>query len=305
MKKRLFTPWILPLSILFAALILTSCSEDLDPVDYETHPTGWNNPGSDAFHGSAAMTDKGSGCKSCHGMDFTGINGEGSCYECHGALHLGVEAARPATHRAFIADAAWNLDRCARCHGSTYSGGSSGFSCNHCHNSIGGPSVCGTCHALPPVDADGLPFGMADNAAGAHGVHARFGCTECHPAVANLSHAGALPAEISFAAARFARWNGFNPVYSHLGSSTTGNGSCATVYCHSDGRGNAASIMPQWTAGGISCEACHQLPPPAPHPAQRECHHCHTNVDPASDYRSYLGIRFLVDSIHVNGAVNF
>jgi hypothetical protein len=32
---------------------------------------------------------------------------------------------------------------------------------------------------------------------------------------------------------------------------------------------------------------------------------CHTNVDPTSDYTNFEDIRFLVDSLHVNGQVDF
>lgn len=291
---------------MFAALLLTSCSEDRSAPDYQTHPEGWVSPSSAQFHGAAALADGGSGCTGCHGQGFTGQNDATSCYECHGFLHLGVRISQIATHRAFLADVAWNLVRCARCHGSDYAGGSSHVSCVSCHAESGGPEACGTCHALPPEADAELPYGMPDGAYGAHAVHARFGCGECHPVeTGRLLHVDALPAEISFASARIASQHDFSPAFTHLGNANSGNGSCATVYCHSDGLDGAPAVMPQWTAGGIGCTACHRMPPPAPHEQVAECHQCHTNVDPASDYTRPDGIRFLVDSLHVNGNVNF
>lgn len=305
MKTRFSIRWMLLPLLLSAALILTSCSEDRDEAEYETHPSYWDNPGVAGFHGDAALVNNGASCKDCHGAGFTGQDDAVSCYECHGVLHLGVRATQSATHRAFLADVTWNLARCARCHGSNYAGGTSGVSCNACHAGTGGPATCGTCHTLPPEDDDGLPYGMQAGAAGAHAAHARFGCSECHPAVSGLAHVDALPAEISFANARIARQHSFSPVFTHIGGAISGNGSCATVYCHSNGLGGAPEAMPQWTAGGIACGACHQMPPPAPHEQNGQCHQCHTNVDPASDYSHVGGILFLVDSLHVNGEINF
>lgn len=291
--------------MLAAALILTSCSEDRSAPDYQTHPGGWNDLSAAEFHGAAALENSGSGCTGCHGQDFTGQGDAVSCYECHGYLHLGVHISQIATHRAFLADVAWNLARCAHCHGSDYAGGTSHVSCLACHAETGGPFACGTCHARPPTSDETLPYGMRDGAYGAHAAHERFGCGECHPADTAISHVDALPAEISFVIARIASQHNFSPVFTHLGNAHSGNGSCATVYCHSDGRGGAPAVMPQWTAGGIGCSGCHRMPPPAPHEQVAQCHQCHTNVDPASDYTHFGGIRFLVDSLHVNGEINF
>jgi predicted CxxxxCH...CXXCH cytochrome family protein len=305
MKTRLFIRWMMPLLLLPAALILTSCSEDRDQAEYETHPANWDDPSAAVFHGDAALVNSGASCKDCHGTDFTGRDDAVSCYECHGFLHLGVHIAQVSTHRAFMADAAWNLARCARCHGSDYAGGSSHVSCNACHAETGGPSACGTCHAQPPTSNESLPYGMPDGAYGAHAAHERFGCNECHVAVTAITHADALPAEITFVTAHIASQHGFSPAFTHLGNANSGNGSCVSVYCHSNGRGGAPSVMPQWTAGGIGCTACHRMPPPGHEPSDTRCHECHTNVDPASDYTRPDGIRFLVDSLHVNGSVNF
>jgi predicted CxxxxCH...CXXCH cytochrome family protein len=305
MKTRHSVRWILPPLMVAAALILTSCSEDRSAPDYQTHPEGWNNPSAAEFHGAAALENSGAGCTGCHGEGFTGQGDAVSCYECHGVLHLGVRISQIATHRAFLADVAWNLARCAHCHGADYAGGTSHVSCVACHAEADGPSACGTCHALPPASDETLPYGMPDGAYGAHAAHERFGCTECHPAVTGLSHADALPAEISFVTARIASQHDFSPAFRHIGNANSGNGSCATVYCHSNGRGGAPAVMPQWTAGGIGCTACHRMPPTGHDPSDTRCHECHTNVDPSSDYTHFGGIRFLVDSLHVNGNRDF
>ena len=303
MKTRHSIRWILLPLMLAAALILTSCSEDRSAPDYQTHPEGWNDLSAAEFHGAAALSDHGAGCTGCHGQDFTGQGDAVSCYECHGYLHLGVNISEPATHRAFLADVTWNLARCARCHGADYAGGTSHVSCVTCHTESGGPSACGTCHGLPPVNDDNLLYGRPSGSAGAHAKHARFACRECHASANGLSHVDALPAEVTFASAQLATAQGFSPVFLHTGPAKFSNGSCGNIYCHSDGRGGAAEPV-TWQGGLLGCRSCHGVPPESHsvYPDTR-CHLCHTNVDPSSDYSLPNSIRFLVDSLHVNGQV--
>jgi predicted CxxxxCH...CXXCH cytochrome family protein len=303
MKTRRSLLWILSPLTVAAALVFTSCSEDRNVLNYQTHPDGWSEPSAAEFHGAAALADGGTGCTGCHGPEFLGQGDAVSCYECHGYTHLGVSNSEPVTHRAFLADVTWNLARCARCHGSDYAGGTSQVSCLGCHTDSGGPAACGTCHGLPPVNDDNLLYGRPRGSAGAHATHARFACRECHGVVNGLGHVDALPAEVTFASAQIATAHGFAPVFLHTGSARFSNGSCGNIYCHSDGRGGAAEPV-VWQGGLLGCKSCHGVPPASHNEyTPTRCHLCHTNVDPTSDYSIPNSIRFLVDSLHVNGQV--
>jgi predicted CxxxxCH...CXXCH cytochrome family protein len=305
MKQPIITRGMILLVVTFAAAALWSCSEDRSTSDYMTHPTGWTNPASEYFHGTPALERDGAACKECHGADFRGGESRTSCYDCHGFLHNGLVAGNITSHRQFIASTVWNLTRCKRCHGEDFAGGTSGYSCTSCHTAPGGPEDCRTCHGMPPVDDTMLPYGMPEGSAGAHETHARFHCTECHATVTTDAHIDGLPAEVSFAGAQIANANGFSPSYEHIGGANSGNAGCNAVYCHSDGAGGPPVDMAQWVGGRLVCGECHLVPPPDPHPQSSTCHLCHTNVDPTSDYSNPQNIRFLDESLHVNGVVNF
>ena len=311
MNRILSTTILLP-ALLVAALILVSCEKEYEHENaLGPHPQGWMEAASAQFHGGPALERDGQSCRGCHGANLRGGDDGRSCYDCHGILHTEITTADATTHERLIADASWNLARCQRCHGTDYSGGTSGASCRECHTQIGGPAQCGTCHATPPANSDaGLPYGMEPPAAGAHAAHARFGCSECHPVPRGLSHADALPAELEFATGGLARRQGAQPTFQSVSPATSGNATCSNIYCHSNGRFGAiawSGIMPEWTADGpLSCASCHGFPPPAPHAQEATCSNCHDNVDPTSDFdRPWPGsVRFLADSLHVNGALN-
>ncbi|MDD5088995.1 MAG: CxxxxCH/CxxCH domain-containing protein [bacterium] len=306
MKQTILSPVKMVLASACAAAMLWSCSEDRDASEYVTHPAGWTEPASEYFHGTPALERGGADCMECHGADFRGGASGASCYDCHAVLHNDLTADNFVTaHQQFVASVTWNLNRCALCHGADFTGGPSGFACTTCHTAPAGPSDCRACHGMPPVDDAALLYGMPSGAAGAHAAHARFLCTECHAPVTAMAHVDGLPAEISFAAAQFANAHDFAPTSSHIGTANSGNAGCNAVYCHSDGTGGPPVAMPQWVGGRLVCGACHRMPPPEPHQQIGTCHVCHTNVDPTSDYSNVDSIRFLNESLHTNGTVNF
>jgi predicted CxxxxCH...CXXCH cytochrome family protein len=243
--------WFGLLAVLIA-LLMASCSDDRTPVDYQTHPSGWTDPASNAFHGHDRT------CGDCHRPDYATAVESSGCRSCHAEMTV--------------------------------------------------DAVCSACHATPPTSNDGLPRGFEAGAAGAHAKHAGYACTECHAGVStyNFSHIDNAPADVTFAQSEIAKLAPFNnPGYTHSGNPGSGNGTCSNLYCHSNGNGSAQATVPAWVGGHIACGDCHLLPPPAPlHPQDNVCHHCHTNVDPTSDYSTPGGIRFIDPSLHVNGHRN-
>jgi predicted CxxxxCH...CXXCH cytochrome family protein len=316
MKKISF--WTL-LAVLTAALLTVSCKKDFAPDSsgLGPHTQGFMDAGnSDEFHGYPALVNNGSSCRSCHGQSLRGDDDVAGCYGCHRTLHLDIERSHPATHQALISEANWKLARCQRCHGTDFTGGTAGSNCTTCHTTGSDQDLagCDVCHSMPPTADGKVPFGMSPEAAGAHEAHVELAgkhCSECHPSLSSAGHPHALPADVSFNRSVIAKTLNSNPTFQHIGGSNSGNGACSNVYCHSNGRSGDlqyATIMPEWTAGGpLTCRSCHGFPPAAPHPQNATCSTCHHNVDPASDFtRPYRpNVRFVVDSLHVDGTVQF
>lgn len=88
-----------------ALVLLSACSSELkDAADLPSQPTllgahgeGYAHLGSDNFHGSDIMNNLGwdiSGCRSCHGVDYSGGNTGQSCNAsgCHAVADGGPEA---------------------------------------------------------------------------------------------------------------------------------------------------------------------------------------------------------------------
>jgi predicted CxxxxCH...CXXCH cytochrome family protein len=299
--------WLFASALLVAsALIFFSCSEKRSSTGYEVHPAGWNDRYSPDFHGNEGRATASESCAGCHGADFTGGRSGVSCYRCHADYpHPTISAGPPAAHADVIAAADWNLRPCTRCHGTDFAGGSSGVSCLRCHTSPGGPLACTTCHGYPPADNDELLRGMPDGSFGAHATHERYACTECHLAVDALTHTGPLPALVSFEQSHIAYRPPYPTSFTHLGDSTSGNGTCVT-YCHSDARGGQPLVVVNWVGGELTaCQSCHAVPPTTPgHPTEHRCHLCHTDVDSTSNYAFADSIRFSEPSLHVNGIIN-
>lgn len=166
---------------------------------------------------------------------------------------------------------------------------------------------CTTCHGThgsgaPPRSLTGS-VEVTERGVGAHRAHLRDGamrgavnCSECHvvpDAVGAEGHVDALPAEVTFgplATARDfdARWN-------------VETLRCATA-CHGGGMplGGGTLTEPKWTAtdgAAGQCGACHGTPPPAPHPASRNCALCHAETVGAD------GAILVAAGKHIDGVV--
>lgn len=295
------------IAISVIALAFISCSEDRTTESYETHPTNWMDPYSPDWHGTAAIGSKGESCLGCHALrnDLVIPTDNGpvteptaqalACYTCHGYPHQADVASSHADIFSFPGSWA-SISSCQSCHGVDFAGGRSGASCNECHTQQGGPAACNTCHGMPPTTTRPLGY----NNPGAHSAHSRYACTECHNSVNGLDHIDVLPADVAFGDARISTANGFPATY-------TSPSNCAT-WCHSNLHQGAPMVAVNWTSGQTltACRSCHQVPPPSPfHSTDNQCHHCHPNIDPASNYNDANQIRFLPgDTLHVNGTVN-
>ncbi len=178
----------------------------------------------------------------------------------------------------------------------------------------GGPGEdynCSSCHgsetnAAPPVAAKDGVTETAYVGVGAHQVHVTdgtvhkaFDCEVCHPTVDDddpLSHVDALPAEITFQG--LALMGDVAPVWDRDAAT------CNSVYCHGGSLaiGGGEFTAPSWTfADGAhpgNCGGCHGNPPPAPHPADADCHACHPGTVRA-DGKVDLG-----GGLHINGTVD-
>ncbi|MBK6910427.1 MAG: hypothetical protein IPH10_05775 [bacterium] len=295
------------IAIAVVAVAFVSCSEDRVTSDYDSHPTGWMDPYSSEWHGQAAISSSGESCLGCHALSGSAQGFDNgpeqeetvptvgtACYDCHAYPH--VEGFGESHPQRFTNTENWAaISSCQSCHGVDFTGGRTGASCNECHTQQGGPAACNTCHGMPPTTT--RPLGSENP--GAHSAHARYACTECHHRVAGLDHIDTLPADIGYADARIATANGYPVSYD--------NSNCAT-WCHSNLHQGAPMVSVQWKTGQTlnACRSCHQVPPQSPfHPTDNQCHHCHPNVDPSSNYNDANFIRFVPgDTLHVNGTVN-
>ena len=290
---------------------------------------GWTQPVSSdtTFHGWMAMRDSSgaaASCMPCHGANLHGTARANSCYDCHTLLHTSVVNEDIDTHRAFVASKHWKLAGCQACHDSTFSGGRAATvdpdaACTNCHAPTDDAMVltgCNVCHTTDPTVRPNwkVPFGMDPGAAGAHSLHVavnKFSCRECHPSLSASGHPHALPAEVSFSRAVLADTFGFQPTFAYVGTVNSGNGACSNVYCHSTGvqpHPGQPTAFPQWTLHG-GCGMCHAIPPsvqqdPAHlHTPGLNCNGCHHDVDPTSNFAIPDSIRFLNDSLHVDGVI--
>jgi predicted CxxxxCH...CXXCH cytochrome family protein len=203
-----------------------------------------------------------------------------------------------------------NYASCGTCHQVDYATAAGSANCRACHATVSATVSCIICHGTPPENDTGLPRGYAAGAFGAHAKHAKYACTECHGGFAfgSPTHMDIPPAELDLTRGTIAHIAPFTtPRFTMSGVASGGNGTCSNTYCHSDANGgpphNNSTL--NWVGGHIACGDCHTIPPALPHQQGdivAHCHDCHSNVDPTSDYGNPLtGIRFLNDTMHVNG----
>ncbi len=146
---------------------------------------------------------------------------------------------------------------------------------------------CNTCHgddtsSAPPPDLNG-DTDPTDPEVGAHRAHLSGGkysapvsCDTCHlvpQAVDDPGHVDTPPpAEVIFSGRAAA-----------VGTSLSWDSAtrtCQNTYCHGAATTGGTHTDPAWNEapGSLQCDACHGLPPAAPHPQLDTCENCHAPV---------------------------
>lgn len=194
--------------------------------------------------------------------NYKDANGTGVCQSCH-AVPTG--SAYPPEHGLTTATA--NI--CNTCHNHNTTTGSFAGSCTSCHgypprnNVAGGPTgyandiAKGYNYSASGVFKNESTAGHMPHAGGAP---YSFACNECH---AGNSHDSNTFQDVFISKTGIIASNGgANPTYV-----TTGNGTCNTTYCHSNGAPRGGVIKytsPQWALGRKTivgtageCVACH------------------------------------------------
>ncbi len=224
------------------------------------------------------------------------------CASCHASPP-------PAPHPA--------VDNCGLCHGAVVAGVDQILARElHVDGEVQSeqPEQCTGCHGEPGADPLGPPpldtHGNDETSAAGVGAHAAhlvgrglarvLACDECHQVPEQVEQVGhldsALPAEVTLQGV--ARAFGAEPHYEA--------GRCAETFCHGDsfigGRpSGGVNTVPEWTRvdqSQITCQSCHGMPPPAPHPEDAvDCGECHKNADGADG--------FVRPELHVDGKVTF
>jgi predicted CxxxxCH...CXXCH cytochrome family protein len=188
---------------------------------------------------------------------WTQVDGtQSQCGSCHGAPP-------PAPHPTGAAAA-----NCATCH-PTMEENSLTFRAPDSHiNGVvdltdsAATGGCTTCHgtdatnAAPPIALDGSTA-RTSKGVGAHQEHLKTSnwrhaipCSSCHVVPLTLNDPGHRDGD-NIAEVKF---DTMNPA----GAYTTATGSCTTMYCHGNGRGNNGTIG--WlTTGPLACGACHSI----------------------------------------------
>jgi len=183
---------------------------------------------------------------------------------------------------------------CDQCHGAPPSGGGSGTAGSHAKHDAyyAGAAQCKKCHGNHTGEA--TPFAHATSA-GQRSLHVLLH----DPAdVAGGTYSG----------------SGANYLPSQAGSQTFG--SCATTYCHSDGKGNYSN--PTWgSAASGGCGTCHgakdNAPPSPASPHAKHvgtaagykytCSRCHSRTtEPTADATTFAAISSV--NMHVNKAID-
>ncbi|HEY7724121.1 MAG TPA: CxxxxCH/CxxCH domain-containing protein, partial [Anaeromyxobacteraceae bacterium] len=248
-------------------------------VDGGGHAAGWRDPGQ---HGLAALSFAGGNaglesCTACHvGFGPAGA-ASSSCDLCH---------ANPAAQgmAGYPAHADWRTE-CTFCHGGRDDGS-------------GAPPrntrVVASDLTTPQPTTDPTIGAHTSHVGARHAIAAALACTDCHPAVADVStpgHVDGTPADVSF---------GPRP-------GTYAGGSCSATTCHGNFTGGA-SAAPPWTgtfgaAFTLDCTSCHASPPPLTaathHPQNTSCAACHG----AGYARTGATTGTVAAATHVDGAV--
>ncbi len=221
-----------------------------------------------------------------------------ACDDCHG---MPPAAPHP------------QVDDCGLCHAEVYASAEAAIA--HPQRHVDGvvdvqvPGACTGCHGSGAAEpgSGGVTASAAPDL-GAHAVHlvprgpARpVACDACHAVPAEVFSAGHVdtpaPAEVAF--------SGVATSFEARPQFSAGN--CADTYCHGDsfigGRpSGGVDTRPSWTTpaatSALTCQSCHGMPPPPPHPSPADdCSSCHRNVDGSQ--------AFIAPATHVDGVVTF
>lgn len=243
------------------------CHTDGKGTQKMTAATGWNS--------GATM-----GCTGCHGADaapdFVSAAGEPNY------VNEGAGQPKANSHRKHVGTVG-QAASCSYCHATTVDASGMSITGNHTDRTITvaqgggktfawgqGSKSCASisCHGAGapsaqwgqsfPADCTGCHGGNSGSAApiatGQHTAHinnvvtlgSTIGCASCH--------AGTVTGDTLLAGSAL-HANGFANFSGLLAGSN--RASCATAYCHSDGKGGAGRTV-DWTAGpALGCDGCH------------------------------------------------
>ncbi len=205
------------------------------------------------------------GCSACHSIPI-GVNGPATgghtahagaaCTQCHNA---GTTATlKPSTAHADgdidVVGVGYQANVAKHAAGSGY-GSCSTAACHDAYGTSGvatpvwgASSTCGSCHTIA---GDGAP------STGSHATHMSKSllCGDCHSGAVKDTAGGAghLDSDIDVSVGSYP-----TNIVKHAAGS--GYSSCSTAACHSDGRGNYATVT--WgTNLGADCTGCHAFAP--------------------------------------------
>ncbi len=218
-------------------------------------------------------------------------------------------------------DAAGNLDIVGGKHvntlkdvvfadGGTYTAGTKSCSSTYCHGTgtpqWGGTVACGDCHDVNNSLAGrhSTHYASATNATTTDRTTAAnnsttanyvFSCAVCHNGV---SHAGGKAgtnqvAEVAFDAtvAGGGTYTAGTNVFTDQGSNGTGDfqytdGTCSSVYCHSDGNGGTPNVSVNWAMaqGSLDCAGCHNYTAASGTPMASGKHSAHVGTATTPKY---------------------
>jgi predicted CxxxxCH...CXXCH cytochrome family protein len=291
--------WILGGAVILASLVGAGCADlkdDLPPASpsLQVHPTGWSEPTSQNFHGDAIRNAGWDmrGCKTCHGVTYSGGTSDVSCRKCH------------------TGDA--GPENCITCHGSVnpappldLNGGSARTS-----PSVGAhqPHLtgvrytngirCSECHQVPPtVYTPGHLDAVGTGKVQFNGPIAKFVTNE----PTTMTYSPELPLFTP------------SPTYMAVAGDPSKFG-CANTYCHGDFK-NGNNYTPVWNSTSTTeaaCGTCHgdvtkptlaerALPKTVSnggtHPDEKECYLCHDGVVDAN-------LNIIDRSRHMDGRIN-
>ena len=125
---------------------------------------------------------------------------------------------------------------------------------------------CGTCHGSPPMDGShpSTVAGSGKKHGDYLGTTGTSSCAKCHANNTTFAHATSagkrsLAVKFTTAPNSGGSYSGDVSYPKYLPSqSPPRDGTCSSVYCHSDGRGGVPFITPQWSSTTpIPCYGCH------------------------------------------------